>query len=332
MKETLARLFAVLLLLGGSISIGLAWWLGGVDTITLHARMPEAGGWAPTDLTLAAGQPLHLRLTSDDVMHGFAIGQSDQPAVDIKPGEMTDITLSFAQPGTYTFYCTRWCGANHWRMRGTITVTGDAPEQTVTPPLYAQLGLDIDATHEARAVPEKQPSAQRGSALFDQLPITNLPTYQSPDYYRSHSPEQAWRDLRDNLELKSYSDQQLWDAVAYIWQANTTPEALAEARELYAQNCAACHGESGSGDGVFSGEQVQIQNEAGGMLSRHENVNPTDFTDPAQMLSAAPALLQGKLIRGGMGTGMPMWGVIFTEEQTWALVSYLYTFQFEEVP
>jgi mono/diheme cytochrome c family protein len=50
------------------------------------------------------------------------------------------------------------------------------------------------------------------------------------------------------------------------------------------------------------------------------------------MLSAAPALLQGKLIRGGMGTGMPMWGVIFTEEQTWALVSYLYTFQFEEVP
>jgi len=28
---------------------------------------------------------------------------------------------------------------------------------------------------------------------------------------------------------------------------------------------------------------------------------------------------------------MPMWGVIFTEDQTWALVSYLYTFQFEEV-
>jgi len=26
---------------------------------------------------------------------------------------------------------------------------------------------------------------------------------------------------------------------------------------------------------------------------------------------------------------MPMWGSIFTEEQTWDLVAYLYTFQFE---
>ena len=72
----------------------------------------------------------------------------------------------------------------------------------------------------------------------------------------------------------------------------------------------------------FSGEQIQVENEAN---------KPTDFTDPRLMLSASPALLHGKLIRGGMGTGMPMWGSIFTEEQTWALVNYLYTFQFEEV-
>jgi mono/diheme cytochrome c family protein len=48
----------------------------------------------------------------------------------------------------------------------------------------------------------------------------------------------------------------------------------------------------------------------------------------ARMLSASPALLQGKIIRGGMGTGMPSWGAIFTEDQTWALVAYLWTFQF----
>jgi hypothetical protein len=40
------------------------------------------------------------------------------------------------------------------------------------------------------------------------------------------------------------------------------------------------------------------------------------------MLGASPALLQGKIIRGGMGTGMPYWGPIFTEAQTWALVDY----------
>jgi len=106
---------------------------------------------------------------------------------------------------------------------------------------------------------------------------------------------------------------------------------LVEARELYSQNCTACHGESGGGDGVFSGEQFQVQNETNEMPSGHEVVTPTDFTDTILMLSASPAHLQGKLIRGGMGTGMPMWGVIFTGDQTWALVSYLYTFQFEEV-
>jgi mono/diheme cytochrome c family protein len=143
----------------------------------------------------------------------------------------------------------------------------------------------------------------------------------------------------------------LWDVVAYIWQTNTTPEALEEAWQLYAQNCAACHGEEGGGDGVFaddsslspgpstmgggesshlpSGEGLGVR--AGEMPSGHETVAPVDFIDPERMLSAAPALLQGKIIRGGMGTGMPMWGVIFTEEQIWALVSYLYTFQFEDI-
>jgi len=56
---------------------------------------------------------------------------------------------------------------------------------------------------------------------------------------------------------------------------------------------------------------------------------PANFTDPKRMLGASPVLLQGKILRGGMGTGMPMWGSIFTEEQIWDLVAYLYSFQFE---
>ncbi len=330
MNEKLARIFVIVLLLGGSIAIGISWWSDQAGVITLHARMPEEGGWTPTDLTVEAGQPLHLRLTSDDVIHSFAIGQSDQPAVDIKPGEMTELTLTFDQPGTYTFYCTRWCGANHWRMRGTIVVTGEETKQVASAPLYVQLGLDIDAAHEAQVIPDEQPSAQRGAEIFAQFPIPNSQTYQSLDYYRSHSPEQVWQKMREDEMLASYTDQQLWDAVAFIWQSNTTQEALSEAEELYATNCAACHGVSGAGDGVFSGEQAPGTGETHDSPTGHEIVHATDFTDPHHILSTSPAALQGKLIRGGMGTGMPMWGVIFTEEQTWSLVSYLYSFQFEE--
>jgi mono/diheme cytochrome c family protein len=56
---------------------------------------------------------------------------------------------------------------------------------------------------------------------------------------------------------------------------------------------------------------------------------PATFADPQRMLGASPALLQGKILRGGMGTGMPMWGSIYTEEQIWNIISYLYTFQFD---
>jgi len=326
MSEKLARVLTVVFLLGGIAAIGIAWWSEQANAITLHARMPEEGGWMPTDLKAEVGKPLHLHLTSDDVVHSFAVGQSDFPIVDIMPGEITEVTLMFDKPGTYTFYCTRWCGANHWRMRGTITVTGEGVEEPVTQPLYVQLGLDIDAPHEAQIIPAEKPSTQDGARLN-----LDLTEYQTQDYYRSHSPEQVWQDLQDDPDFASYSDQQLWDVVAFIWSSNTTPEALVEAEQLYAQNCAACHGESGAGDGVFSGEQAQVQEDAHEVISGHEFVGPTDFTDPNHMLSASPAALQGKLIRGGMGTGMPMWGVIFTEEQTWSLVSYLYTFQFEEV-
>ena len=56
---------------------------------------------------------------------------------------------------------------------------------------------------------------------------------------------------------------------------------------------------------------------------------PANLADPERMLAASPALLQGKILRGGMGTGMPSWGPIFTDEQTWNLVAYIYSFQFE---
>ena len=120
--------------------------------------------------------------------------------------------------------------------------------------------------------------------------------------------------------------------VSYIWQSNTTPEALANGRDLYAQNCAACHGENGGGDGVFADDlakagEASMQAMTGAMDMSMQK--PVDFTDSKRILGAAPALLQGKILRGGMGTGMPMWGSIFTEEQIWDLVAYLYSFQFD---
>jgi plastocyanin len=321
-SEVLSRLFVIT---GIILAIGapLVFW---TRTPLIHARISENGGWNPDVIQAEVGKPLHLKITSDDVVHGFAVGQMDMQSVDILPGKVTDLTLIFDKPGIYTFFCTRWCGLNHWRMRGTIEVSGSPSDpEPASPPLYVSLDLNLDAPHDALSIPPQMPSAIRGEKLGGQLPFTN---YRSPDYYRANSPYQALTDLSNTALTES----QRWDVVAYIWQSNTTKESLANGKQLYAQNCAACHGEIGAGDGVFADELAQageasMQNMSGATDMMMQT--PVDFTDPKRMLGASPALLQGKILRGGMGTGMPMWGSIFTEEQIWDLIAYIYSFQFE---
>lgn len=326
-QEWAARLFVAFLLVALPLAI-IAARRPQDGVITLHATMPESGGWQPDHLTVRAGEPLRLRLTSDDVVHSFAVAHSspvaghDGPPVDVEPGKVTELTLTFDQPGAYTFYCTRWCGPNHWRMRGTIDVAGDEAGGVTAPaaaPPYVQLGLDIDAPHPAAVAPARTPSASRGTTLNATIP----PELKTRETYMTQSPVNVWLSLRDRPALAHLDDGALWDAVAALWRQNTTTEALALGQSLYSQNCAACHGESGAGDGVFA----RRDSEGAPAMRGHEVEPPTDFTNPA-LLGASNALLQGKILRGGMGTGMPAWGAIFTDQELQTLLDYLWTFQF----
>ena len=327
--EWTARVIVFFLILSVPTVALAARWVIRTEAVEVHAAMPERGGWLPDTLTARTGEPLHLRLISDDVVHGFAIGHSDITPVDVLPGKATDLTLTFDRPGVYTFYCTRWCGPNHWRMRGTITVEGNDHSPLVedtSSPLYLNLGIDLDAPHEVEVALERTPSATRGAALGVDLPVD----YQTRKYYLSHSPYDAWQDLRELPETSSISNPDVWDLVAWLWASNTTTEILEQGELLYAQNCAACHGANGKGDGVFAvTSENDASKESHQTVTGHEVVEPPDFTDAKHMLAASQALFQGKIMRGGMGTGMPSWGLIFTDEQTWSLVDYLWTFQFK---
>jgi len=294
--------------------------------VEVHARVAETGGWTPETLSAVAGKPLRLRLISDDVVHGFAIGQGQAAPLDVEPGRPVETTLTFSRPGRYVFFCTRWCGPNHWRMRGTIEVSGpEVSPEPASAPLYLTLGLDLDAPHPADLPPAERPSASRGAQVSQSMPATVLPS----GNLRSESPAQVWRRLREAPETAAMTDQELWDLVAYTWRSATTTEALVEGRALYASNCAACHGEGGAGDGVMAPSMPA----PAGMEIGHAAGSPANFRDSQRMLGASSAILQGKILRGGMGTGMPYWGPIFTEAQTWALVDYLWSrsMDYEEV-
>jgi mono/diheme cytochrome c family protein len=139
------------------------------------------------------------------------------------------------------------------------------------------------------------------------------------DWRRRHSPTEAWVLLVG----RGLSENETWDAVAYLWLQDTEPTELQTAASLYAKNCAACHGESGDGDGPGAAAL------AGQMGQNEMAQSPTAFADPQVMLGGSSDIYYAKIRRGGMGTGMPSFGSIFTPEKTWALVDYLWTFVFE---
>lgn len=335
-NEWLARTLILLLALGFPVGVMLWGAKSTASAVEVQAAMPEKGGWAPDTLKAQVGEPLTLRLTSQDVVHGFAVGKHDQPAVDVLPGEVTVVTLTFNEPGKYVFYCTRWCGVNHWRMRGAIIVEGE--QQSIEPaaqPLYMVMGFDLDAKPTPAVTPRGVPSVREGQKLMTRIEASELEPYQDPIYLRTHSPERVWTQLREAPFTTGLSDADIWHLVAALWRSRTSEEEIAAGEGLYTQNCASCHGFEGDGKGVYAPALSADRDSssaqgpaASGSLS--DIASPADFTDRERMVVVSSAVLQGKIIRGGMGTGMPYFGPIFTEEETWNLVDYLWTFQFTD--
>jgi plastocyanin len=286
-------------------------------SIDMHARIAEQGGWSPANLTVQAGEKVRFQITSDDVTHGFAIGRMNMRPVRVMAGATSQVNVVFDTPGKYTFYCTEWCSVAHWRMRGVIEVLGtnQRAEAQAAAPDYVRLGIDIDAPHPASAAPAQRPSATRGAQWQSAVPAQ----MRSREYTLSHSPAQAWQEMRALPAFANANDQDVWDGVAWLWLQNASPQASSVGASLYAGNCASCHGTTGKGDGPTAGAQP----------SDHTTM-PTDFTDARNMLGASTALLDGKVIRGGMGTGMPYWGPIFTGEQRRAVIDYLWQFHFDK--
>lgn len=88
----------------------------------------------------------------------------------------------------------------------------------------------------------------------------------------------------------------------------TTDEALLRGAEIYAANCATCHGETGLGDGPASASL---------------NPQPAPISHTTQML--ADDLLFYRVSEGGVPfqTAMPAWKGVLNEQQIWDVISYV---------
>lgn len=77
--------------------------------------------FTPDYITLVKGQPVTLQLTSSDRVHGFMI-RALKIDTDIKPGQMTEITVTPQTAGTFTAICDHYCGLGHGNMKMKVVV------------------------------------------------------------------------------------------------------------------------------------------------------------------------------------------------------------------
>lgn len=119
-----------------------------------------------------------------------------------------------------------------------------------------------------------------------------------------HAPEQHMAGMHSDIPAEVA-------AVPNPIEAST--ESLAAGEQLYATNCAVCHGETGEGDGPG----------AAGLQKPPANLHETHVQENSD------GALFYIISHGKPDTPMPAWDNILDEEQRWHVVNYLRTFEEE---
>jgi cytochrome c oxidase subunit 2 len=321
-RELLAFLVLLMIIVGfptavfGYQYVYRPWTERDVKVFDLIAQRPEDGGWQPERITVNQGDRVRLRLHGADVVHGFAMGRLGIEPVVVQPGEVKMVEFVAERAGRFTFYCDIWCSPYHYRMRGTLDVLAPDGSLPVDPPTAAEQHLNqiadqVDQPHPAAFYPVVKPSAAAGELIARRLGDFLAP-WRDVDKLRAQSPSDVFAALRPLTA--DLTPQERWDLVAYLWSTTTTPERLTAGRQLYEKNCAACHAATGTGDGP---------------AWQYLDDQPQSFADPTAMAGGTSWIYYAKMARGGMGTGMPYFSTLFTEEQMWSVVDHLWTFLFD---
>lgn len=99
------------------------------------------------ELHVPLGQPVVLRMISEDVIHSFFL-PAFRVKMDVLPERYTSLWFQATKPGTYHLFCAEYCGTEHADMSGHVIV--------LQPAEYA----------EWLAGGEQQPPVTAGEELF----------------------------------------------------------------------------------------------------------------------------------------------------------------------
>jgi mono/diheme cytochrome c family protein len=129
---------------------------------------------------------------------------------------------------------------------------------------------------------------------------------------RAHTPEQ-WYDTITNGRLQngmppfaSLTVDQRWDVIAYAWSLAVPPQQVERGKQVYTEQCAQCHGDTGKGDGK----------DAQGKLP--------DLSDFASMANVAPGIWDQAMASGHV----PSFAGTVSEADRRAAIDYVRTFAY----
>ncbi len=77
--------------------------------------------FTPSEITLKKGEPVILRLTSTDRVHGF-MSKPLKVDTDIAAGKTTDVSVTPDTSGDFTVICDHYCGTGHGNMKMKVSV------------------------------------------------------------------------------------------------------------------------------------------------------------------------------------------------------------------
>jgi cytochrome c oxidase subunit 2 len=80
------------------------------------------GAWSQDTIRVTQGQRVHIRLISDDVVHGFMLKGYDIEVDEVYPGKVEVIDFVADEAGSFAFVCTVPCSPDHREMRGKLVV------------------------------------------------------------------------------------------------------------------------------------------------------------------------------------------------------------------
>ncbi|WP_299820579.1 cytochrome c oxidase subunit II [uncultured Jannaschia sp.] len=147
------------------VAVFIFWWAAGyritddkvpADALEIHVEAKQwmwktqhpSGAREINALHVPRGHPVVLRMSSQDVIHSFYV-PAFRLKQDVVPGRISTLWFEPTETGTYPIECAEYCGTDHARMLGEVTV--------MEPELYAEWSA---------AQPEADTLARQGAALF----------------------------------------------------------------------------------------------------------------------------------------------------------------------